>query len=262
LNYEVAKREFATGNFFKRCGSMPSVVDKKFHEWTKSLDTHDSMVSIFEHIRDIPYSLSVPIADTITSPEELLVAGKGSCGPKHYLLAEMFRKMNMSVVYATIAFSWNDPDLRYPPGLRKLAGKLPVAYHIACRVQVGCRWILVDATWDPPLAKAGFPVNDHWDGYSEMRCAAKPLKYQVRTAFNNPQKIESCYLKRDEEFCAPDSEKNHWNEVDRARYYHEKVNVRTPGEMELIKQFNREFDAWLDNVRLDKFYHAPEDFSE
>jgi len=241
---------------------MPSIVDKKFHEWTKSLDPHDSMVSIFEHIRDIPYSLSVPITDSKTSPEDVLIAGKGSCGPKHYLLAEMFRKLNLSVVFATIAFSWNDPDLRYPPGLRELAAKLPVAYHLACRMQVGCRWILVDATWDPPLAKAGFPVNDHWDGYSETKCAVKPLKLQVQPPINNPQKIESCFRIRDKEFCAPESEKNHWNEVDRARYYHEKVNVRTPGEIELIKQFNREFDAWLDNVRLDKIYPAPGDFSE
>jgi hypothetical protein len=125
---------------------MQSAVDNKFHEWTKSLDNHNSMVSIFEHIRDIPYSLSVPFTDSITSPEQLLVAGKGSCGPKHYLLAEMFRKLNMSVVYATIAFSWNDPDLRFPPSLRELAANLPVAYHLACRVQVGCRWILVDVT--------------------------------------------------------------------------------------------------------------------
>jgi hypothetical protein len=232
---------------------MLSVVDKKFHEWTKSLDTRDSMVSIFEHIRDIPYSLSVPSTDAIPSPEQLLFAGKGSCGPKHYLLAEMFRKLNMSVVYATIAFSWNDPDLRYPPALRKLAGKLPVAYHLACRVQVGCRWILVDATWDPPLVKAGFPVNMHWDGYSETGCAVKPLKHQVRTAFNNPQKTESCYLKRDEEFCAPDSEKNHWNAVDRARYYREKADDRTFCEVEQITQFNHDFDAWLVDVRLQKF---------
>jgi hypothetical protein len=168
----------------------------------------------------------------------------------------------MSVVYATIAFSWNDPDICYPPSLRKLVEKLPVAYHLACRVQVGCRWILVDATWDLPLAKAGFPVNDHWDGYSETRCAVKPLKHQVRPPINNPLNVEPCSVKRDEEFCAPESEKNHWNEVDRARYYHEKVNVRAQSDMELIKQFNREFDAWLDNVRLDKFYHAPENFSQ
>jgi hypothetical protein len=241
---------------------MPSAVDKKFHEWTKNLDTHDSMVSIFDHIRNIPYSLSVPVPGSITSSEQVLIAGKGSCGPKHYLLAEMFRKLNLSVVYATIAFLWNDPDLRYPPSLRKQAAKLPVAYHLACRVQVGCRWILVDATWDPPLAKAGFPVNDHWDGYSETKCAVKPLTLQVRPPIDSLQKIGSCYRTRDEEFCVPDSEKNHWNEVDRVRYYREKVNGRTPREVELIKQFNREFDAWLDNVRLDKFYHAPENFSQ
>jgi hypothetical protein len=241
---------------------MPSDVDKKLHEWTKNLDTHDSMISIFEHIRNIPYSLSVPIIDAITPSEQVLIAGKGSCGPKHYLLAEMFRKLNLSVAYATIAFSWNDPDLRYHPGLRELAANLPVAYHLACRVQVGCRWILVDATWDPPLAKAGFPVNDHWDGYSETKCAVKPLTLQVQPPINNPKKIESNYRVIDEEFCEPESEKNHWNEVDRTRYYHEKVNVRTPGEIELIKQFNREFDTWLDDVRLDKFYHVPEDFSE
>jgi hypothetical protein len=231
---------------------MLSDVDKKFQEWTKNLDTHDSMVSIFEHIRDISYSLSIPFTDSTTSPEQVLIAGKGSCGPKHYLLAEMFRKLNLSVVYATIAFSWNDPDLRYPPFLRQLAVNLPVAYHLACRVQLGCRWILVDATWDPPLAKAGFPVNDPWDGYSETRCAVKPLTFQVQPSINNPKKIESCYRIRDE-FYVPDSEKNHWNELDRARYYHEKVNVRSPGEMELIRQFNREFDAWLDDVRLDTF---------
>jgi phage tail tube protein FII len=69
-------------------------------------------------------------------------------------------------------------------------------------------------------------------------------------------------MKRDEEFCAPDSEKNHWNMVDRVRYYREKVNVRTLSELDLVQQFNRDFDALLDNVRLDKFYHAPEDFSQ
>jgi hypothetical protein len=153
------------------------------------------------------------------------------------------------------------PTSAIPP-LRELSLNLAVAYHRACRVRVGCRWILVDAIWDPPLAKAGFPVHDPWDGYSETRCSVKPLTLQVRTTVNYQQKIESYYMKRDEEFCAPESEKNHWNEVDRARYYHEKVNVRTPGEMELIKQFNCEFDAWLDDIRLDKFYHTPEDFSE
>ena len=104
------------------------------------------MVSIFEHIRDIPYSLVVPMPNPKNLPGQILVENKGSCGPKHYLLAEMFRKPNMSVVYATIAFSWNDPDLQYPPDIQKQAVQLPIAYHLSCRFQIGCRWILVDAT--------------------------------------------------------------------------------------------------------------------
>jgi hypothetical protein len=95
---------------------MTSQVNDPFAEWTHGLDTRESMISIFTHIRDIPYSLVIPMPNPKTSPEQLFVAGKGSCGPKHYLLAEMYRKLNLSVVYATIAFSWNDQDLHYLPG--------------------------------------------------------------------------------------------------------------------------------------------------
>jgi hypothetical protein len=184
-----------------------------------------------------------------TSPEQLFVAGKGSCGPKHYLLAEMYRKLNLSVVYATIAFSWNDQDLHYPPGLQKQAFRLPIAHHIACRVQIGCRWILVDTTWDRPLAKAGFPINDHWDGYSETRCAVKPLKSPVRTAFCHTLKNEPCRAKGESELCPIDGEKNHWDVEDQARYYREKLAVRTPDEGEWMVQFYREFENWLVDVR-------------
>ncbi len=134
--------------------------------------------------------------DPKTSPEQLLKAGKGSCGPKHYLLAEMYRKLNLSVVFATIAFSWNDPDLRYPSELRKQAVRLPAAYHLACRVQIGCRWILVDATWDLPLGRAGFPVNDHWDGYSEMRCACETAEVSGEDCILHPPEKRALQGKR------------------------------------------------------------------
>jgi hypothetical protein len=105
---------------------MSSLVDARFAEWTSGLDTRESMISIFSHIRDIPYSFIVSYPDPKTSPEQLLKAGKGSCGSKHHLLAEMYRKLNLCVVFATIAFSWNDPDLLYPSELRKQAVRLPV----------------------------------------------------------------------------------------------------------------------------------------
>jgi len=231
---------------------MTSLINDTFAEWTHGLDTRESMISIFSHIRDIPYSLIVPVSDPKTSEIQLLKAGKGSCGPKHYLLAEMFRKLNVSVVYATIAFSWNDPDLRYPPGLRKQAERLPIAHHLTCRVQIGCRWILVDATWDRPLAKAGFPVNDHWDGYSETRCAVKPLKPPVRTASCHNLTNELCRVKDEAELFPIDGEKDHWHAEDRAWYYREKVAARTPDEAERIAQFYLEFENWLVKMRQQK----------
>lgn len=207
------------------------------------------MISIFTHIRDIPYSLVVPMNDSKTLQEQILIAGKGSCAAKHYLLAEMFGNLNLTVVFATFPFLWNDPDLHYPPQLRKLAATLPVAHHLACRVQIGCSWILVDGTWDCPLAKAGFPVNGNWDGYSETKCAVKPLKSPVRTAFCRTATNEPCRGKDEAALKPVDGEKNHWDEVGRARYNSEKTALRTSDEVERIRLFSREFSSWLETVR-------------
>jgi len=76
---------------------MISLVDARFAEWTSGLDTARVWISIFSHIRDIPYSFIVSNPDPKTSPEQLLKAGKGSCGPNHHLHAEMYRKLNLCV---------------------------------------------------------------------------------------------------------------------------------------------------------------------
>ncbi|MDD1696614.1 MAG: hypothetical protein LUQ54_06930 [Methanoregula sp.] len=228
---------------------MTPLFNDTFAEWTHGLDIRESMISIFTHIRDIPYSLTAPVPDPETSLQQLLIKGKGSCGPKHYLLAEMFRKLNVSVLYTTIAFSWNDPDLCYPPALRKQAELLPVAHHLACRVQVGCRWSLVDATWDSPLAKAGFPVNHHWDGYSDLRCAVKPLTSPVQNTPDNTRINVQYRGKDDDELSLTPGEKNHWSATDRARYYRKKMAAHTMDEVERITRFNHDFNAWLDCVR-------------
>jgi hypothetical protein len=229
--------------------SLPPLVQSAFHEWTYGLDTRESMCSIFSHIRDIPYSLVVPVNDAKTPQDQILVAGKGSCGAKHYLLADMFRNLKLTVVFATFPFLWNDPDLQYPPQLRTLAATLPVVHHLACRVQIGGRWVLVDATWDLPLAKAGFPVNGRWDGYSATKCAVKPLKSPVRTAFCRTVTNEPCRGKDEAAFNPVDGEKDHWEEEERDRYYSERVSLRSSGDVERTRQFSREFSSWLETVR-------------
>jgi len=207
------------------------------------------MCSIFTHIRDIPYSLVVPVNHAQTPQEQMLVSGKGSCAAKHYLLAEMFRNLNLTVVYATFPFLWNDPDLNYPPQLRNLAATLPVAHHLACRVRIGSHWILVDATWDLPLARAGFPVNEHWDGFSETKCAVKPLKSPVRTAFCRTATNELCRGKEEAALKPVDGEEDHWHNEDHARFHSDKICLRSADETERIRQFKREFSSWLETVR-------------
>jgi hypothetical protein len=230
---------------------MISLVSQTFSEWTDGLDTHESMISIFEHIRDIPYSLApVPgMHDPVQAPVHLLSHGSGNCAPKHYLLAEMYKKLNLNVVFATFPFVWNDPDIRYPPELRQLATRVPVAFHLACRVQIGCRWVLVDATWDRPLACAGFPVNEHWDGYAETKCAVKPLKSPVRTAYSRTFPGQPSRAGGESAPCPTDGEKDHWDADDRDRYFRDRVSLRTPDERELAVQFYRDFEKWIITVR-------------
>lgn len=228
---------------------MSSLVNRKFAEWTEGLDPHESRIAIFEHIRDIPYSLAVPRADPGRELEQLLSLDRGSCGAKHYLLAEMFRRLDLNIVYATFAFTWNDPDLRYPPHLRELAAHLPVSHHLACRVQTGCRWALIDATWDPPLAQGGFPVNLNWDGYADTRCAVKPLPSPVRTAYCRTASQEPCRTGKEAELCPLDGEQDHWDADDREAYHSGKRALVTPGERDLASAFYHELDAWMESVR-------------
>ena len=225
------------------------LVDKKFREWTAGHKGKNVVISVFEHIRDIPYSLEVPMTDPDTAPEQILLLGKGYCGPKHYLMAEMYRRLGYEVVYATFPFLWNDPDLLYPPALRQLATGLPVAHHLACRVRIDDRWVLVDATWDPPLVWGGFPVNEHWDGRADTICAVKPLQSAVRTAFCRTSTNELCRERTEPDFNPCDGEQDHRDAGDNVRYYRRKTGMRTPEEIERIRRFYQEFDVWLQEVR-------------
>ena len=223
---------------------MSTLVDKIFGEWTEGLDVSEGIISVFEHIRDIPYSLAVPMTDPDTAPEQILSLGKGYCGPKHYLLAEMFRRFDYEVAYAIFPFLWNDPDLLYSPELRELATGLPVAHHLACRVRINNRWVLVDATWDLPLARGGFPVNEHWDGLADTLCAVKPLQSPIRTATNQPFRN-----RREQDLNPIDGEEDYSDAGAHARYYRGKTRMRTTDEVERIRRFYLQFDEWLEKIR-------------
>jgi hypothetical protein len=153
--------------------TMDSIVAERFRQWTAGRDDLQARVAIFEKVRDIPYAI-VPELNDAERYAGILALGKGSCTPKHFLLSSMYQQLGLSVLYAVYPFRWAEVEVPYPPGLRKLAEALSLSYHLACRVEIEGRLVLVDATLDPVLEQMGLPVNRDWDGLSDTRLAIHP----------------------------------------------------------------------------------------
>jgi len=156
-------------------GSGNDRILETFRKWTEGKSPEAARIAVFERVRDIPYAIVPELRDPEIGAEKILELNKGGCQPKHYLLGRLFNELGIPVKYVTYVFRWDDPSIRYPPDLAETAKELPEAYHLALKAKIGGRWVLVDATWDLPLEKAGFPVNRVWDGSSDTRNAVIPI---------------------------------------------------------------------------------------
>jgi hypothetical protein len=153
---------------------MANSIDEKFTEWTRGRSAVEARVAAFEKVRDIPYAV-LPAINSLQHYARILEVGKGSCTPKHFLLRDMYEKLGLPVLYAVYPFRWSDLDVDYPSWLRRLAEAIPVSYHLACKVELGGKLVLVDATVDRPLKKLGLPVNENWNGYDGMVLPVTPV---------------------------------------------------------------------------------------
>jgi len=86
----------------------------------------------------------------------------------------MYQKLGLQVLYSVFPYRWDEFDYLYPPELKQLSGTMPVANHLACRVEIDGELVLVDATLDPALAAVGLPVNTGWDGKSNTLLPVVP----------------------------------------------------------------------------------------
>ena len=149
------------------------MLDEKFRQWVEGRNAAQARVSIYEKIRDIPYAVIPQLIDA-ERYVEILKLGKGSCTPKHFLLCNMFQRLGMLVLYVVYPYRWDEAEFDYPPRLRRLAEGLPVSHHLACKVEIDGKLVLVDATLDSALKKTGLPVNNHWDGISDTLLPMNP----------------------------------------------------------------------------------------
>jgi len=189
---------------------------EKFNEWTKGLDSRQARISVFNHIRDIPYALVPELLDPHEWACSILNNGKGSCSPKHILLGYMFAKLGIQVKYGVYPFSWDDPYISYPEELKELIKIIPLGYHCALRTYIGDRWVLVDATWDPFMEKFGFPVNKEWNGEDDTLNAVQALD---EILFDTTH--------------------------ERMTYVRQKKIAFTDGEKALYAKFVEKFNIWL-----------------
>jgi len=199
---------------------MTDIVRQQFDKWTKGLDPKAKRISVCEHVRNIPYRLVPEIRNRLEGPRKVLELGCGSCTPKHFLLGAMFEMLDIPVKYVSFPFSYDQPNFSYPPDVRALAREMRTEYHLALRAYVEGSWVLVDATWDPACAAVGAPVNESWDGLSDMKLAVDPFDERVH---EDPAERDAYVVQ----------EKADWTDANKA----------------CEDRFIEAFNSWIDGVR-------------
>ena len=125
------------------------------------------IVELYNKVQGIPYYCLKE-----RDPDLLLKKNKGSCSEKHLFLGEEFKKLGVPVKYLLVKFDWN--DLLIPEEIINKKEGSSVGWHLALKIKPKRKWIYVDATWDPQLGKAGFPMTKNWRGLSDTKFAVPP----------------------------------------------------------------------------------------
>jgi hypothetical protein len=158
------------------------IIDKLFHDWTYGLDPLAARIKVYRLIRDIPYAVIPSLIDS-KKYLDILKLGRGSCTPKHFLLAEMFQRLGLLTLFTVYPFKWGERAevfVDYPEKLRDLATRQPLGHHLACKVEIDGKMVVVDATLDLPLSKLELlPVNKDWDGFSDTLLPMTPVGEEI-----------------------------------------------------------------------------------
>jgi len=197
-----------------------NIIEKKFQTWTKDLPDRKKYITVFEQIRDIPFAVESKLFFGTNASEQMLKRNKGFCVPKHHLLGLMFLRLKVPVLYHTYSFRWSDLTVAMPAKLKKLAKEVPLTYHLACKALIKEKWVFLDATWDAPLKKTGFFVNENWDGETDTKNAVTPVEEFVSETISRQKAL-----------------------------YENKLKTYTFSEKLKLTRFSKELNKWLNGIR-------------
>ena len=146
------------------------LIYQTFRKWTDGCDLLRSRITLFEHVRDIPYYYP-----STRDPSEVLESGHGSCSGKHYLLGEMFRLLELDVRHMICTHRFNESLIVFPGPMQEMLRKNEIIdMHDYLQIALDGEWLDVDATWPSGLREFGFPVNENWDGKNAMLLSVVP----------------------------------------------------------------------------------------
>jgi transglutaminase-like putative cysteine protease len=118
---------------------------------------------LFEWVRAVPYA-----TDGAHDAEHLLAVGRGDCLAKADFLLREFPLLG----YPARRVRWLYLLPEQPTEVHQLVSRRDV--HSAVEILLAGVWVLVDATHDPALARAGLTVAC-WDGWTDTLPAYPPL---------------------------------------------------------------------------------------
>ena len=153
-----------------------TIIESYFDRLATSQNPPTKRVALFDSVRDITYKIVPNIRNSIEGPEAILEMKCGSCTPKHFLLGQLFERLDIPVGYVSYPFYWSAQKIPYTAKLCEAAKDLPFETHLAIKARIGGNWVLVDATWDLELDGSGLPINKGWDGLSNTILAVDPIE--------------------------------------------------------------------------------------
>jgi hypothetical protein len=104
--------------------------------------------------------------------------------------------LSLPVLYVVYQYKWEEFENLYSPELSKLAREITQANHLACKVEIEGKLVLVDATLDPALSLLGLPVNKQWNGLDDTLlpvepCGEEEIYHPSEAELMKPQQVDS-----------------------------------------------------------------------
>jgi len=143
---------------------MQSEIQSIIEKWTKNQSFEAKIITLFEKVRDIPYG-------NIGSrnPIDVYRKNKGTCSGKHTLLKALYKEIGVEVKDYIIMHKFNNLPIEFPQNLKNILNKSTIIDpHNFLKIKINNQWFTVDVTWDKSLKKLGFPINENWDGKSNL----------------------------------------------------------------------------------------------